>query len=163
MRIKLKVEKIQRMLLPWRKNLEKDSLFETSRDKTSRASTLIYADCPCHCFAQVFWYLNKSDLLIFDVEKIKSIGLLDHEQNFTLFLVGFMLGSRRIESKVLNYRECKSVIEEIVYSRRLELVETFCEALAIPVEVKRICCLNQFCSWFRATLTSWLYKLAINH
>ena len=56
-----------------------------------------------------------------------------------------------------------SRIYAIDYSRRLELIETACRVLALPMEVKPVYCRIRFFSWFRATLTSQLYVLMKNH
>ena len=54
-------------------------------------------------------------------------------------------------------------IHDIDYSRRLELFVTACKVFAVHLEVRRECSRIQFFSWFRATLTSWLYVLTKNH
>ena len=54
-------------------------------------------------------------------------------------------------------------IHVIDYSRRLELFENACKVFAASMEVSRVLSRTQFFSWFRATLTSWLYVLTKNH
>ena len=47
----------------------------------------------------------------------------------------------------------------IDYSGRLQLLETACKKFAIPMEVKRVWSRKRFFSWFRASLTFWLFVL----
>ena len=67
----------------------------------------------------------------------------------------------------MKYRESKiptvESIHAIDYSRRLQLFETACKVLAVPMEVKHVWSRIRFFSWFRATLTSRPYTLAKNH
>ena len=78
-----------------------------------------------------------------------------------------MLALRWIEENVTKYRESKAPtvgsIHAIGYSRKLELFETACKIFAVPMEVRHVWSRIQFFSWFRATLTSWLYTLTNNH
>ena len=50
----------------------------------------------------------------------------------------------------------------IDYSRRLELFETACKVFAVPMEVRHVWSRIRFFSWFRATLTSWIYTSTKN-
>ena len=92
------------------------------------------------------------------------IPLPDHQQKVTLFVVSSMLTKRWIEENVMKYRESKvptvEAIHAIDYSSR---IETACKAFAIPLEVTRVWSREQFFSWFREMLTSWLYVLTKNH
>ena len=54
-------------------------------------------------------------------------------------------------------------IRAIDYSRRLELFEAACKVLAVPMEVRHVWSRIRFFSWFRPTLTSWLYTVMKNH
>ena len=56
-----------------------------------------------------------------------------------------------------------AAIHAIDYSRRVELFESVCKVFAVPMEVRRMWSRKRLCSWFRATLTSWLYVLTKNH
>ena len=77
-----------------------------------------------------------------------------------------MLALRWIEENETKNRESKApTVEEIHaldYSRRLELFETACKVFAVPIEVRRLWSGMRLFSWFRATLTSWLYVLKKN-
>ena len=106
----------------------------------------MHGDYPCHCVTQTVGYPEKSNLcLIWDVEEIRAIGLPDHQQNVTVFVVSSMLALRWIEGNVIKYREWKAptveAIPAINFSRRLELYETACKLFAIPMEVN--------CVWSR--------------
>ena len=76
-----------------------------------------------------------------------------------------MLALRWIEENVTKYRESKTPtvesIHAIHYSRKLELFETAYKVFAVPMEVRHVSV--RIFSWFRATLTSWLYTLTKNH
>ena len=45
----------------------------------------------------------------------------------------------------------------------LDLFETMCKVLNIPMEVKNISERRQLMPWFRANMTAWLYKYAKKH
>ena len=144
--------------------MEFQTLLKTSGGRNLRSITLTHGDCSCHCLAQTVWYPEKSNLcLILDVEKIRPIGLSDHQQKVTLFVVSSMLVSRWVEENVTKNRESKAstveAIHAIDYNRRLELFQTACKEFAVPMEVKRVWSRIRFFLWFRATLTSWLYVL----
>ena len=122
----------------------------------------------CHCLAQTPWYPEQSNLcLIWDVEELWSLGLSDHQQKVTLFVVSLMLVLQWIEENVTKYRESRAPTVEsthaIDYSRRLELFEIACKVFAEPMEVRHLWSRIRFFSWFRATLKSWLYTLTRNH
>ena len=78
-----------------------------------------------------------------------------------------MLAPGWIEENIANYLESKAktgeMIHAIDYSRRFELFETACKVFAVPMEVRHVWSRIRFFSWFRATLTSWLYTSTENH
>ena len=65
------------------------------------------------------------------------------------------------------YRESREPtvesIHAIDYSRRLELFETACKVFAVPKVGRHVWSRIRFFSWFRATLTSWLYTVTKKH
>ena len=105
--------------------------------------------------------------LIWDEEKIRSIGLPDHRQKVTLLVLSTMLALRWIEENVTKYRESKTPTAESIYaidySRGLELFETACKVFAIPMEIRHVWSRIRSFPWFRATLTSWLYMVTKDH
>ena len=146
------------------KMMEFEPLLEASGERNLRSNNLTHGECSCHCLAQKVWYPEHSNLcLIWDVEKIRSIGLPSHQQKVTLFVVSPMLALRWIEENVTKYRERRAPTAESIhvidYNRRLELFETACKVFSIPMEVRHLSIRIRFFPWFRATLTSWLYTM----
>ena len=45
----------------------------------------------------------------------------------------------------------------------LDLFETMCKILNIPMEVKKICARRRLMPWFRANMSAWLYEYAKKH
>ena len=60
---------------------------------------LSHGEYPCHCLAQTFWYPRRANLvLVWDAEKLYSMGLPDQTQNVTILLVSAMLEVRLLEA-----------------------------------------------------------------
>ena len=142
------------------KLIDLEPLLKISREKIFWSINSAHSDYPCHCAAQTFWYPERSKLgLIWEVEEVKSLVLLDHEQPFIVFLVSSMMALRSVEESSLSYREGIATTIENIYtidfSRSLELFETL-----VTTEVKRIWSQLLFFPLVWATLTSWLYKRA---
>ena len=121
-----------------------------------------------HKFVRL-WSPEKSDLcLIWDEiwEEIWSERLPGHQQKVTLFVVGSKLALRWNKENVMKYRKLKAptveAIHAIKYSSRFELFESACKVFAVLMEVKRVWSRIRIFSWFRETLTSWLYVLTKN-
>ena len=49
------------------------------------------------------------------------------------------------------------------YLKDLDLFETMCKILNIPMEVKKIWARKRLMPWFRANMTAWLYEYAKKH
>ena len=150
------------------KMMEFDPLLEASGERNLRSINLIHGEGPCHCLAQTVWYPEHSNLcLICDVEEFRSIGLREHQQKVTLFVVSSMLALRCIKENVTKYRESKAPtvdsLHAIDYSRRLELFETACKVFSIPIEVRHVWSRIRFFPRFRATLTFLLYTVTKDH
>ena len=61
------------------KMMEVEPLLEASGERNLRSIDITHGDCPYHCLAQTVWYPEHANLcLVWDVEKIRSIGLPDH-------------------------------------------------------------------------------------
>ena len=147
---------------------ELEPLLEASGERNLRSIDLTHGVCPCHCLAQTVWYPDQANLcLIWDVEEIRSLGLIEHQQKVTILVVSTMLALRWMEENIAKYRESKTPTAESIhaidYSRRLELFETACKVFAIPMEVRHVWSRLRFFPWFRATLTSWLYVVTKDH
>ena len=150
------------------KMMELEPLLEASGERNLRSIEISHGECPCHCLAQTVWYPDHKNLcLVWDVEEIRSIGLPDHRQKVTLLVVSTMLALRWIEENITKYREATTPTAESIYaidySRRLELFETACKVFAIPTEVRHVWSRLRYFPWFRATLTSWLYRATKDH
>ena len=150
------------------KMMELEPLLEASGERNLRSIEITHGECPCHCLAQTVWYPDHKNLcLVWDMEEIRSIGLPDHRQKVTLLVVSTMLALRWIEENITKYREAKTPTAESIYaidySRRLELFETACKVFAIPMEVRHVWSRLRYFPWFRATLTSWLYRTTKDH
>ena len=150
------------------KLMELEPPLEASGERNLRSIEITHGECPCHCLAQTVWYPEHSNLcLVWDVEEIRSIGLPDHQQKVTILVVSTMLALRWIEENVTKYRESKTPTAESIYtidySRRLEFFETVCKGFAIPMEVRHVRSRIRFFSWFRATMTFWLYIATKDH
>ena len=90
-----------------------------------------------------------------------------YQQKFNLFVVSSMLAPGWIEENIAKYLESKATtgerIHAIDYSRRFELFETACKVFAVAMKVRHVWSRIQFFSWFRDTLTSWLYTSTKNY
>ena len=145
-----------------------EPLLEASGERNLRSINLTHGECPCHSLAQTLWYPEHSNLcLIWDVEEIRSVGLPDHQQKVTFFVVRSMLASQWIVENLTKYRESSAPTAEsmhaIDYNRRLELFETACKVFSIHMEVRHVWSRIRFFPWFRAKLTSWLYTVTKDH
>ena len=90
------------------KMMEFEPLLKNFGEHNLRSINLPNGDYPCHCLAQTVWYPEKSNFcLLWDVEEIPAIGLPDHQQKVTLFVVSSMLALRWYEKNVTKYREWK--------------------------------------------------------
>ena len=152
----------------YEKMMEFEPLLEASGERNLRSINLTYGECPCHCLAQTVWYPEHSNLcLIWDVEEIRSVGLPDHQQKVTLFVVTSMPALQWIDENVTKYQESTAPTAESIhgidYNRRLELFETACKVFSIPMEVRHVWSRIRFFPWFRAALTSWLSLVTKDH
>ena len=54
-------------------------------------------------------------------------------------------------------------LQELDCLKNLDLFETMCKSLNIPMEVKKIWARRRLMPWFRANMTAWLHKYAKKH
>ena len=118
-------------------------MLEALVERNLRSIKLTHGEGPSRCLAQKVWYPEHLNLcLIWDVEEIRSIGLLSHQQKVTLFMLSSMLALRWIEENETKNREPRAPtvesIHAIDYSQRLELFETACKVFAVPKEVRHV-------------------------
>ena len=57
----------------------------------------------------------------------------------------------------------KEQLQELDCLKDLDLFETTCKILYIPIEVKKIRGRRQMMPWFRTNVTAWLYEYARKH
>ena len=57
----------------------------------------------------------------------------------------------------------KEQLQELDCLKDLDLFETMCKILNIPIEVKKIWTRRRMMPWFRANMTEWLYQYAKKH
>ena len=98
---------------------------------------------PYHCLLQTWWYPRRSNLvLVWDCEELLSMGLPDSSQSITIVIVGVMMAIRWLEAHVKeNKRQgtpTREELQELDCLKDLDLFETMCKILNIPMEVKKI-------------------------
>ena len=84
-----------------------------------------------------------------------------------IVIVGVMMAIQWLEAHVNenNRQEAptKEQLQELDCLKDLDLFETMCRILNIPMEVKKIWARRQLTPWFRANVTAWLYEYAKKH
>ena len=95
------------------------------------------------------------------------MGLLDSSQPITIAIVGVMMAIRWLEAHVKenNQQETptKEQMQELNVLKVLDLFETTCKILNIPMEVKKIWARRRLMPCFRANVTASLYEYAKKH
>ena len=93
--------------------------------------------------------------------------LPDSSQPITIVIVGVMMAIRWLEAHVKeNNRQetpTREQLQELDCLKDLDLFETMCKILNIPMEVKKIWARRRLIPWFRANMTAWLYEYAKKH
>ena len=119
---------------------------------------LTHDEFPCHCLLQTWWYPKRSNLmLIWDSGELLSMGFPDSSQPITIVIVGVMMAIRWLEAHVReNYRQeapTREQLQKFDCLKDLDLFETMCKILNIPMEVKRIWARKRLMPWFRVDMT----------
>ena len=148
--------------------IEVEPLLEASGKRNWWSIKSTYDEFPCHCLLQTWWYPGRSSLvLIWDCGELLSMGLPDSSQPITIVIVGVMMAIRWLEAHVKeNNRQetrMKDQLQELHCLKDLDLFETMCRILNIPMEVKKIWARRKLMPWFRANMTAWLYEYAKKH
>ena len=95
------------------------------------------------------------------------MGLPDSSQPITIVIVGVMMAIRWLEAHVnVNNRQeipTKEQLQELDCLKDLDLFETMCKILNIPMKLKKIWVRRRLMPWFRANMTAWLYENAKKH
>ena len=123
---------------------------------------------PCHCLLQTWWYPKRSNLvLIWDSGDLLSMGLRDSSQPVTIVIVGVMMARRWLEAHLKeNNRQgpsTKEQLQELNCLKDLDLFETMCNILNIPMERKKIWTRRRLMLSCRANMTACLYEYAMKH
>ena len=106
-------------------------------------------------------------VLIWDSAELLSMGLPDSSQPITIVIVGVMMAIRWLEAHVRENKRQEAPTSEqlqrLDFLKALDLFETLCKILNIPMEVKKIWARRRLMPWFRANMTAWLYEYAKKH
>ena len=148
--------------------MEVEPLLEASGKRNWRSIMLTHDEFPCHCLLQTWWYPKRSNLvLIWDSGELLSMGLPDSSQPITIVIVGVTMVIRWLEAHVRenNRQEAptREQLRKLDCLKDLDLFETMCKILNIPMEVKKIWARKRLMPWFRAKMTAWLYEYAKKH
>ena len=148
--------------------MEVKPLLEPLGKRNWRSIMLTHDQFPCHCLLQTWWYPERSNLvLIWDPEELLSMGLPDSSRPITIVIVGVMIAIRWLEAHVReNSRQeapTREKLQKLDCLKDLDLFETTCKILNIPMEVKKIWARRGLMPWFRANITAWLYEYAKKH
>ena len=148
--------------------MEVEPLLEASGERNWRSIMLTHDEFPCHCLLQTWWYPERSNLvLIWDSGELLSMGLPDSSRPITIVIVRVMMAIRWLEAHVRenNRQEAPTgeQLQKLDCLKDLDLFETTCKILNIPMEVKKIWARRRLMPWFRANMTAWLYEYAKKH
>ena len=148
--------------------MEVEPLLEASGKRNWRSIMLTHDEFLCHCLLQTWWYPKRSNLvLIWDSGELLSIGLPDSSQPVTIVIVGVMMAIQWLEAQVKENNRQEAPTREQVRKldclKDLDLFETMCKILNIPMEVKKIWARKRLMPWFTANMTAWLYEYAKKH
>ena len=148
--------------------MEVEPLLEASGKRNWRSIMLTHDEFPCHCLLQTWWSPERSNLvLIWYSGELLSMGLPDSSRPITIVIVGVMMAIRWREAHVrdINRQETptREQLQKLDCLKDLDLFETMCKILNIPMEVKKIWARGRLMPWFRANMTAWLYEYAKKH
>ena len=145
--------------------MEVELLLEASRKRNWMSIMLTHDEFPCHCLLQTWWYPGRSNLLlIWDSGELLSMCLPDSSRPITIVILGVMMAIRWLEAHVRenNRQEAptREQFQKLDCLKDLDLFETTCKILNIPMQVKKIWATRRLMPWFRANMTAWLYEYA---
>ena len=90
------------------------------------------------------------------------MGLPDSSRPITIVIVGVKMAIRWLEAHVrenkIQEAPTRKQLQKLDCPKDLDLFETMCKILNIPMEVKKIWARRQLMPWFRANMTAWLYE-----
>ena len=138
--------------------MEVESLLEASGKRNWRSIMSTHDEFPCPCLLQTWWYPGRSNpVLIWDCGELLSMGLPDSSQPITIVIVGVMMAIRWLEEIERQEIPTKEQLQELDCLKDLDLFETTCKILNIPMKVKKIWARRRLMPWFRANMTAWLH------
>ena len=148
--------------------MEVEPLLEASGKRNWRSIMLTDDEFPCHCLLQTWWCPERSNLvLIWDSGELLSMGLPHSSRPITIVIVGVMMAIRWLEAHVRenNRQEAptREELQKLDCLKDLDLFETRCKSLNIPMEVEKIWARRRLMPWFRAKMTAWLSEYAKKH
>ena len=148
--------------------IEVQPLLETFGCRNWRSIMLTHDEFSWRCLLQTWWHPARSNLVLFrDAGELLSMGLPDSSQRITIIVVGVMMAIKWLEAHVgeKNRQKAptKEQLEELNCRKDLDLSETTCKVLNIPMEVKKIWARRRLMAWFRAIMTAGLYECAKKH
>ena len=123
--------------------MEVEPLLEASAKRNWRTIILTHDEFPCHCLLQTWWYPGRSNLvLIWNSGELLSMGVPDSSRPITIVIVGVMMAIRWLKAhgKENNRQEAptREQLQKLDCLEDLDLFETMCKILNIPMEVKKI-------------------------
>ena len=93
--------------------------------------------------------------------------LPDSSRPITIVIVGIMMAVRWLEAHVRENKRQEAPtgeqLQKLDCLKDLDLFETTCKVLNIPMERKKIWASRRLMPWFRANMTAWLYENAKKH
>ena len=140
--------------------MEVEPLLEASGKRNWRSIMLTNDEFPSHCLLQTWCYPGRSNLVL-------VWGSGDSSRPITIVIVVVMLAIRWLEAHVKEYNRqeapTREQLQKLDCLKDLDLFETMCKILNIPMEVKKIWVRRRLMPWFRANMTAWLYEYAKKH
>ena len=93
------------------------------------------------------------------------MGLPDSSRPLTIVIVGVKVAGSSCEREQQTGGANERTIAEIELDCRkdLDLFETMCKILSIPMQVKMKWARRRLMPWFRSNMTAWLYEYAKKH
>ena len=146
--------------------MEVEPLLEALGQRNWRSIMLTHDEFPSHCLLQAWWYPERL-VLIWVSGELLSNGLPDSSRLITIVIVGVLMAILWLEAHVKenNRQEAptREKLKKLGCLIDLDLFETMCKILNIPMKVKKIWARRRLMPWFRANLTAGLYEYAKKH
>ena len=148
--------------------MEVEPLLEASGKRNWRSIMLTHDEFPYHCLLQTWFYPRRSNLvLVWDSGELLCMGLPDSSRPITVVIRRVMMAIRWVEALVKENNgqeaQTREQLQKLDCLKDLDLFETTCYILNIPMEVKKIWARRRLMPRFRANMTAWLYEYAKKH